>query len=362
MKGNLNLGSVSGIKINIHWTFFFLIVWIVFEEIKQGGTTESILFNITFVLSVFVCVVLHELGHALTAKRFGINTKKITLLPIGGVASLDRIPENPKQELLVTLAGPLVNVVIALILYFVIPVSSFATQNLTEALDSLNNFTFQNFLLYLFIVNVGLVLFNIIPAFPMDGGRIFRALLAMNINRVKATQIAARVGQFIAVIFLLLGLLFNPFLIFIALFVFLGAYGENLLVQHMAIVEGFKVRDAMLTDITKLSIDTTMAEVIEILLAGSENNFIVMDGHTIAGILYHDDIIKSSKNRTTTVKDIMALKFKTLKIDQDLKMIYRLVYSGKKSFFPVVDKNKLVGAIDSENLNEFILLQSKLTY
>jgi predicted transcriptional regulator len=209
---------------------------------------------------------------------------------------------------------------------------------------------------------VGLVLFNVIPAFPMDGGRIFRALLAMNMNRVKATQIAARVGQFIAVIFLLLGLLFNPFLIFIALFVFLGAYGENLLVQHLAIIEGFKVRDAMLTDITKLKVNNTMAEVVEILLAGSENNFIVIERDSIAGILYHEDIIKNSKNRTTTVKDIMASKFKTLKIDQDLKMIYRLVYGGKKSFFPVVDKNKLVGAIDSENLNEFILLQSKLAY
>lgn len=362
MKGNLNLGSVSGIKINIHWTFFFLIAWIVFEEIKQGGTTESILFNIIFVLAVFVCVVLHELGHALTAKRFGINTKKITLLPIGGVASLDRIPENPKQELLVTFAGPLVNVIIALILYFVIPISSLTNQNLTEALESLNNLSFQNLLIYLFIVNVGLVLFNIIPAFPMDGGRIFRALLAMKINRVKATQIAARVGQFIAVVFLLLGLLFNPFLIFIALFVFLGAYGENLLVQHLAIIEGFKVRDAMLTDITKLSINNTMAEVIEILLAGSENNFIVMDGDTIAGILYHEDIMENSKNRTTLVKDIITTKFTTIDIDQQLKVIYRLVYGGKKSFFPVIDKNKLVGAIDSENLNEFIILESKLAY
>ncbi len=158
MKGNLNLGSVSGIKINIHWTFFFLIVWIVFEEIKQGGTTESVLFNIGFILSVFVCVVLHELGHALTAKRFGINTKKITLLPIGGVASLERIPEKPKDELLITIAGPMVNVIIALILYFVIPIRSLTAQNLTEALESLDNLTLQNFLLYLFIVNVGLVL------------------------------------------------------------------------------------------------------------------------------------------------------------------------------------------------------------
>jgi len=179
MKASLNLGSVSGIKIKVHWTFFFLIIWIVFDELKRGETTNSILFNIAFVLAVFFCVVLHELGHALTAKRFGINTKKITLLPIGGMASLDRIPESPKQELLATIAGPLVNVIIAILLYFIVPVQDYAHLNFTEAFETLMSFSLQNFLFYLFVVNVGLVVFNIIPAFPMDGGRILRALLAI---------------------------------------------------------------------------------------------------------------------------------------------------------------------------------------
>jgi len=201
MKANLNLGSVSGIKIKIHWTFLFLILWIVFDELKRGGNIDSILFNVVFVLAVFFCVVMHELGHALTAKHFGINTKKITLLPIGGMASLDKIPESPKQEFLVVMAGPMVNIFIAIILAFIISVQEIIRLNISEYLDMLKSFTLENFLFYLFIVNIGLVVFNFIPAFPMDGGRILRALLALKLNRVKATQIASSVGQFIAVLF-----------------------------------------------------------------------------------------------------------------------------------------------------------------
>jgi len=122
MKASLSLGSYFGIKIKVHWTFLFLILWIVFDELKRGGTTESILFNIAFVIVVFICVIFHEMGHALTAKRFGIQTKKITLLPIGGMASMERLPESPKQELLVVIAGPLVNILIALLLFFIVPV------------------------------------------------------------------------------------------------------------------------------------------------------------------------------------------------------------------------------------------------
>ena len=155
MKASLNLGSISGIKIIVHWTFYFLILWVVFDELKRGGTTQSILFNVAFVLAVFMCVVLHELGHALMAKRFGVNTKKITLLPIGGIASLDKIPELPKQELLVVIAGPLVNVVIAVLIYFVLPIKELANINLTENLETFSELTLQNFLLYLFVVNIG---------------------------------------------------------------------------------------------------------------------------------------------------------------------------------------------------------------
>tara|TARA_R110002049_G_scaffold55337_3_gene153604 strand:- start:6931 stop:8094 length:1164 start_codon:yes stop_codon:yes gene_type:complete len=361
MKANLNLGSVSGIKIIVHWTFFFLIVWIVFSELGRGGTTNSVLFNVALVLAVFVCVVLHELGHALTAKRFGIDTKKITLLPIGGMATLERIPESPKQELLVTIAGPLVNIIIAILLYYIVPVQDFIHLNFTESFEVLMSFTLKNFLFYLFIVNVGLVVFNLISAFPMDGGRILRALLAMKMNRVKATQIASSIGQVLAVFFLLIGLLYNPFLIVIALFIFLGAYGENQIVQHLALLKGHTVEDAMLINITTFSPNDAIDLVVNKIISGTETNFIVVKDHDIKGVLYHKDIIDNS-NKNVLVKDVMDTTFKTVKHTDDLKEIYHIVFAEKKAFIPVLNQEKLVGVIDAANLNEYMLLQAKLAY
>nr|WP_321247871.1 site-2 protease family protein [uncultured Psychroserpens sp.] len=361
MKANLNLGSISGIKIKIHWTFFFLIAWIVFDELKRGGSSESILFNIAFVLAVFLCVVLHELGHALTAKRFGVKTEKITLLPIGGMASFDKIPESPKQEFLIVIAGPLVNVVIAILLYFIIPVKELFNQSFTDAYGIFASFSFQNFLFFLFIVNVGLVIFNMIPAFPMDGGRLLRALLAMKINRAKATQIASGIGQFIAVVFLLIGLLYNPFLIFIALFIFLGAYGENQMVQHLELLKGHTVEEAMLINMTTFKPSDSIDLVVNKIISGTETNFIVVDNGAVKGILLHGKIIDNS-NKSVLVEAIMDTSFKTVKNTDDLKSIYNLIYSDKQSFVPVVSKGKLIGAIDAVNLNEYIVLQSKLAY
>lgn len=361
MKANLNLGSVSGIKILVHWTFFFLIAWIVFSELKGGGTTKSIVFNLALVIAVFACVILHELGHALTAKRFGVATKKITLLPIGGVASLERIPESPKQELLVAIAGPLVNVIIAIFLYFIVPVDDFMHLNFTETLEVLMGFTWQNFLFVLFLVNISLAIFNIIPAFPMDGGRILRALLAMRTNRVKATKIASSIGQFIAVFFLLIGLLYNPFLIIIALFIFLGAYGENQMVQHLALLKGHNVEDAMLLNVSTFKPNDTIDIVVNKLISSTENNFVVVENGAVKGVLYHQDIIDNS-NKNLQVRDVMSTNFKTVSSNDNLEEIYKLTHSEKHPFFPVLEHQKLVGVIDNINLNEYILLQIKLAY
>lgn len=361
MKANLNLGNISGIKIIVHWTFFFLIAWIVFSEIKRGGTTQSILFNLALVIAVFACVVLHELGHALTAKHFGIETKRITLLPIGGMASLEHIPESPKQELLITLAGPFVNALIALFLYFIIPVSEFMHLNFTETFEVLMSFSWQNFLFLLFVVNISLIVFNIIPAFPMDGGRILRALLALKINRVKATKIATIIGQLIAVLFLLTGLLYNPFLVIIALFIFVGAYSENQMVQHLALLKGHNVEDAMLINITTFNPEDDLDLVVNKLIYSTENNFVVVENNVVKGVLYHQDIINNS-NKNVLVKDVMSTDFKTVKSNANLEEIYKLTHKEKHPFFPVLENQKLVGVIDNINLNEYILLQTKLAF
>ena len=219
MRWSWKLATVAGIGIYVHWTFFLIIGWIVMIRLGEGANAAGVLEGVAFILALFACVVLHELGHALTAKRFGIQTRDITLLPIGGVARLERMPEEPIQEFLVALAGPAVNVVIAAILAGVLWLSRGSSGFVLESLQS------TDFLMNLLVVNVFLVLFNLLPAFPMDGGRVLRALLThFTGDYVAATQVAASIGQMMAILFGIVGLfvIYNPFLVFIALFVYLG--------------------------------------------------------------------------------------------------------------------------------------------
>ena len=360
MKGVLNLGKLFNVSIEVHWTFIFILIWVIFLELKSGGTIQNALMSTIFVLLLFVCVVFHEFGHILTARKFGVRTKKITLLPIGGVASMDTIPENPKQELLISLAGPAVNIGIAIILLMFIPTSFFFDQDPTQIEEALTHVTPKNLLIYLFSANIVLAIFNFIPAFPMDGGRVLRAILAMKMDRVTATQIASGIGQFLALIFVFFGILYNPFLIIIALFIFFGAYGENKMVQQLSLLKGHRVKEAMLTNISILKPENTIEDVVELLLSGTEKSFVVTQGSQIVGILHHRDIIKNSNNKNKLVKDVMSQSFKSLDINTELKDIFKLINTEKSDFFPITDKGNLTGAIDLNNLTEFMLIQANL--
>ena len=200
-----------------------------------------------------------------------------------------------------------------------------------------------------------------IPAFPMDGGRLLRALLAMKMSRAKATQIATHIGQFIAVVFLLIGLLYNPFLIFIALFIFISAYVENQMVQHLELLKGHSVEEAMLLNITTFKPKDSIDLVVNKIISWTETNFIVVEDGAVKGVLFHRKIIENS-NKAVLVKEIMDTNFKTVSNTDNLKKIYHLIYSEKQPFIPVTRQGKLVGAIDATNLNEYIALQSKLAY
>jgi Zn-dependent protease len=230
MFGRWRLGSAFGIGIYVHWTFLLLLAWVGFESTKQAPPEMAILM-LGLTLAVFGCVVLHELGHALMARHFGIATRDITLYPIGGVARLERMSERPVEELLIALAGPAVNVVIALVL--------FAGLSVLEPLaleDVLPAFAGESFLTVLMRINIWLVLFNLIPAFPMDGGRVLRALLATRLGLVRATQIAAGLGGVLALALFIVGLvgpvqvfgqvLGGPMTMFIGLFVYFAGQQE----------------------------------------------------------------------------------------------------------------------------------------
>ena len=359
MKWSLKLGSISGIKIQVHWTFIFLIAWIVFSEAQRGSDVNTTLLSIAFVLTVFLCVVLHELGHALTAKHYGIKTKMITLLPIGGVASLERMPEKPKQELLIAIAGPAVNVVIAFILWLVLP----SLQNIPTE-EFFARITPANFFYLLLFVNVILVLFNAIPAFPMDGGRVLRALLAFKLGRVRATQIAANLGQLLAIGFVFLGFFYNPFLILIGAFVFFGAYAENILVQHLDFLRGHVVKEGMMTNFVTLAPTETVKDALNKLLMGSEHEFIVEQDGEVIGTLTRIQLIQAIKEEQLNkpVSEIMSQEFKTFNVQDKLSEAYTELQKTRAPLIPVLENGRLAGVINTDNINEFIMIKSALMH
>jgi Zn-dependent protease len=282
MSWSLPIFRIAGIQLRMHITFLLLIGWLGFGYYVAGGSALAA-GRMLFILLLFLCVVLHEFGHALAAKAFGINTPDITLLPIGGVARLERMPEKPTQELVIAIAGPLVNVAIALGLFVSGGWRSFTNPGMIES---------SSLIAQLLAINILLVLFNLLPAFPMDGGRILRALLATRLSYVRATQVAASIGQGFAFVFGFIGLLWNPFLIFIALFVYIGASQEAALAQMKDVSRRFPVSSAMVREFRTLSKDSSLQEAVDALLATSQHDFPVVDeGGNVAGILTRHDLI-----------------------------------------------------------------------
>lgn len=287
MGWSLKLGTIAGTEIRIHMTFVLLLVWIWFTHYQIGGAPAA-WEGVAFILSVFVCVVLHEFGHIAAARRFGIKTPDITLLPIGGVARLERNPSEPREELLIAVAGPLVNVVIAALLIAVIGGVA-GLEQLVRPQDPQIDFFVR-----LAGVNIFLVLFNMIPAFPMDGGRVLRAILAWRWSLERATRVAATIGQGTAFVMGVAGLFYSPLLILIAIFVYLAAESEAQSSELQAI--SVTVGDVMLTEFGVLQSDARLSEAAELLLATSQNEFPVVDGEgQFAGLLTRDGIIGAMK-------------------------------------------------------------------
>jgi Zn-dependent protease len=273
MGWSWRIGRIAGIDVYVHPTFLLLLAWVAITHYAEHGDPGEALRGLVFILAMFGIVVLHELGHALTARRFGIRTRDITLLPIGGVARLKRIPEVPMQELIVALAGPAVNGVLAIGTYAGLVLGlGRGPAPFWEALSVGGGFLDQ-----LFWVNVMLAVFNLLPAFPMDGGRVLRALLAMKLDYVQATQLAASVGHAMALLFGMLGLLSNPFLIFIALFVWVGATQEASMVQLRSALAGIPILRVMITDFRSLGPDDPLSQAVGHFLEGFQQDFPVVD-------------------------------------------------------------------------------------
>src|SRR5687767_5745891 len=325
MRWQWKLGTFAGIDVFIHATFLLLIGWIGYSYWLQYGTLAKVVEGILFILALFLCVVLHEYGHALTARKYGLKTRDITLYPIGGVARLERMPDQPIEELWVAIMGPAVNVVIAALLFVYLYLSRgiVPMTDLTVASGS--------FLARLMAVNITLVVFNLIPAFPMDGGRVLRALLAMRMDYVRATQIAANIGQGLAFLLGLFGLFNNPFLLFIAFFVWIGASQEASMVQMRNSISGIPVTHAMQTQFETLSPSDRLDRVVSLILAGSQQDFPVVEDGQFVGVLTRDDFIRalSQKGQDTPVIDVIRRNVPSVDSHEMVEMaLMRLQESG----------------------------------
>ena len=353
MGWSLPVGVVKGTVIRIHITFLLFLAWIGVAAFARGGQGAA-LQSVVYILLLFLCVLLHEFGHVFAARRYGIQTPDITLLPIGGVARLERIPEKPTQELVVALAGPAVNIAIAALLFLVL--GGLASDAGTEVANP-----GVSLLERLLWVNLFLVVFNLIPAFPMDGGRVLRAILAHRLGYARGTQIASRVGQALAFAFGLWGLLSgNPLLMFIALFVYLGAASEAHAVQMRQVSRGLLAADAMITRFESLRPGSQVEDAVRCLIATTQHEFPVVDGTgQMRGVLTRDDMIRALRERgsDTPVLEVMRSDIPVVRDRQPLEDALRLMQEKQLPVVGVTDATgRLVGLITPENVGEMMMV------
>lgn len=375
MRWSWQIARVAGIPIRIHATFLLLIGWIVFGVLAEGQGVAPAIEAAILLLAVFACIVLHEFGHALTARRYGIRTRDITLLPIGGVARLERIPERPLHEFLVAIAGPAVTLLLAGLLLGVLAAAwPVEARRIVAFLNPVWNVLSGNpplegpggFVAELFLVNVMILFFNLIPAFPMDGGRVLRAVLATRLDYVRATQIAASVGQVLAVLLAVIGINgHNLLLPLVALFVFLAAGQESSMAQMRTAFAGVPVSRAMIRDFRTLRADEPLTRAVELLLAGDQQDFPVLgafEGSPPVGILTRRDLMGALANgpRDRAVGDVARRDCGTAHPREYLEDVFQRIDRSGCTALLVMEGGRVVGMVTLENVGELAMVHAAL--
>ncbi|MGB8624176.1 MAG: site-2 protease family protein [Paracoccaceae bacterium] len=357
MTWSFSIGRLFGSELRVHATFFLLLLWIGVAAYLSSGPVAAAE-NVLFVVALFVCVVAHEFGHVLTARRYGIRTPDITLLPIGGMARLERMPEKPREEILVALAGPAVNVVIWLVL-----VGLFGVEPRLDKLAEIEN-PAAGFVARLAAVNLFLAAFNLLPAFPMDGGRVFRAVLSIFMDRVKATRAAAGAGQILAFVFGFLGLTTgNPLLLLIAIFVFMAAAAENSDVALHAMTRNLMAREAMITNFESLNPGDSLQLAANALIRTTQHEFPVLDAHgQLSGVLTRNALYSalSQDGPPGSVADVMHRDVPAVPLTSPLDKVLDALAKGDTPVVAVTDpRGQMIGYVTRENIGELMVVRGR---
>jgi len=355
MKWSLNIGKIFGINFRIHITFFLLLLFIFASILNQRGLKYAI-FATLFICAIFVCVLIHEIGHSLIARRFGKETKSITLLPIGGMATMEEIPEKPAQEIVMSIMGPFINLVIAGVLYLLVGQwTGIGVPNLYP--DSI-----RTFFAGLIGVNIMLAIFNLIPAFPMDGGRVLRGILAMKMDYVQATSAAVFIGQSLAMFFMFFGIFFNWWLALIGLFLYIGAGSEKQHVILRSFLHEVPASEAMTTEYRSVRPDESLSRVFEHFHHGCQEDFPVIGDSGIEGILTRDRILASihDKGLNVPVSDVMDQDFVLVEPTMPLDEVYKKLLANRKTAVIVADKGEVKGMICLDGISRYFMIKAAL--
>ncbi len=346
---SLSLGRLAGIPLRIHWSFSLLLVWVILMTSALGGDVSAILFGVVFFLSIFGCVVLHELGHCLAARRYGIETRHITLSPLGGVAALTSSPARWSAEFWIAVAGPAVNLVICLLLIPVLLATGATGRDFLQPLT-----TPESFLPRLFLANVVLMAFNLIPAFPLDGGRVFRALLESGTSRLTATRIAARTGQAFAVLLGLGALFVSPFLLFISIFIFFAAEMELRGVKLQSGLRDIRVGDVMRTSFHAVYDRISLGDLAEVASRTGQESYPLVRGSRVIGIVDRSLLHRSLHRYAPEVpaREVAIADFAVASPGDDLATAAELMGRTGQMALPVFEAGRLVGMLDQSAVSE----------